>query len=97
MSLVIRPAARWAAAEERLTHKPLPVVRLRSAERVNLDYTPTEVEALAAEISGKQFLRINREAVSVFSRQIAQDLARANKSIADAERCSTDDACIYFE
>jgi hypothetical protein len=52
---LIRSAARWAAAEERLTHRPLPVVRLRSAERVNLDYTPTEVEALAAlrEMSGR--------------------------------------------
>ena len=52
---LIRSAARWAAAEERLTHRPLPVVRLRSAERVNLDYTPTEVEALAAlrEMSGE--------------------------------------------
>ncbi|MCK6524886.1 tyrosine-type recombinase/integrase [Myxococcota bacterium] len=45
---LVRAAARWAAAEERLTHRPLPVVRLRSAERVNSDYTPTEDEALAA-------------------------------------------------
>ncbi|MCK6522108.1 tyrosine-type recombinase/integrase [Myxococcota bacterium] len=52
---LIRSAARWAAEEERLTHRPLPVVRLRSAERVNLDYTPTEAEALAAlrEMSGE--------------------------------------------
>ncbi|MCK6515679.1 tyrosine-type recombinase/integrase [Myxococcota bacterium] len=45
---LIRAAARWAAEEEILTHRPLPVVRLRSAERVNLDYTPSEDEALAA-------------------------------------------------
>jgi integrase/recombinase XerC len=52
---LLRAAARWASAEERLTHKPLPVMRLRSAERVNLDYTPTEAEALAAlrEMSGE--------------------------------------------
>lgn len=52
---LLRAAARWAAAEERLTHKPLPVVRLRSSERVNSDYTPTEAEALAVlrEMSGE--------------------------------------------
>ncbi|MBK9369872.1 MAG: tyrosine-type recombinase/integrase, partial [Deltaproteobacteria bacterium] len=52
---LLRAAARWAAAEERLTHKPLPVVRLRSAERVNSRLHPTEAEALAAlrEMSGE--------------------------------------------
>ncbi|MCK6525019.1 hypothetical protein L6R49_26750 [Myxococcota bacterium] len=45
---LLRAAARWAAAEERLPYRPLPVVRLRTTERVYSDYTPTEAEALAA-------------------------------------------------
>jgi integrase/recombinase XerC len=55
---ILRTAARWAAEEERLTHRPLPVIRLRNAEHVNCDYTPTEAEALAAvrEMSGEAAL-----------------------------------------
>jgi hypothetical protein len=60
---LLRSAARWAAAEERLTHKPLPVVRLRSSERVNSDYTPTEAEALATlrELRADMRQRIARD------------------------------------
>jgi integrase len=55
---LLRCAARWATEEERLTHRPLPVIRLRAADHVNCDYTPTEDEALAAlrEMSGETAL-----------------------------------------
>ena len=45
---LLRSAARWAAEEERLKHRPLPVIRPRTADHVNCDYTPTEAEALTA-------------------------------------------------
>jgi len=55
---LLRSAARWAAEEERLTHRPLPVIRPRTADHVNCDYTPTEAEALTAlrEMSGETAL-----------------------------------------